>query len=167
MDGTKEVITLAYGKLSDIPRLDVLIGRNFLQGEILFLKNYVDFLIDNNKMANVIPLELPLYKRGAIYLGTFSYSSGISFRDVIFTYPFPFRDSSFDSSIIFEIFDLDIIREVHRVVKKGSRVYLVLRDKLFGGADPLDGLKKLSSKFKIVMVKEKEGFWIVEGMKIK
>lgn len=29
VDGAKEIIPLAYGKLSDIPRLDILVGKNF------------------------------------------------------------------------------------------------------------------------------------------
>ncbi|WP_029552519.1 hypothetical protein [Saccharolobus solfataricus] len=164
IDGSKEIISLAYGKISDIPKLDVLIGRDFLQGEVLFLKNYANFLIDKNRLTNIIPIQLPLHNQDAICVGT-SNCSGISFKDVIFTYPFPFRDSSFNSAIIFEVLDLDIIREVYRVVKSGSKVYMILRDKLFGGVDPLEGLRKLSSKFKVAMVKEKEGFWIIEGVK--
>lgn len=164
IDGSKEIISLAYGKLSDIPKLNVLIGRDYLQGEVLFLKNYTDFLVDKNKLASVIPIRLPLNKQDAICVGAFN-CYGISFKDVIFSYPFPFRDSSFNSAIIFEVLDLDIIREVNRVVKSGSKVYMILRDRLFGGADPLEGLRKLSSKFKVVMVKEKEGFWIIEGLK--
>ncbi|QGA54259.1 hypothetical protein GFS03_06560 [Sulfolobus sp. E5-1-F] len=164
VDGSKEIISLAYGKLSDIPKLNVLIGKDFLQGEILFLKNYVDFLVDKSRLASEIPFQLPLNRQEGICVGTVN-CSGISFKDVIFTYPFPFRDSSFSSAIIFEVLDLDIIREVNRVVKSGSKVYMILRDKLFGGIDPLEGLRKFSSKFRVVMVKEKEGFWIIEGVK--
>ncbi|BDB97958.1 hypothetical protein [Saccharolobus caldissimus] len=170
VDGAKEIIPLAYGKLSDIPRLDILVGKNFLQGEILFLRNYAEFLIDGDRLASVRPIKIPLKfnAQKAIYLGLIDNRGDvISLKDVSFTFPFPFRDSSFNSAIIFEILDLDVIREVSRILKPASKAYMVLRDEIFGGVNPLEGVKRFSAKFKIVMVKEAEGFWIIEGIKIK
>ncbi len=167
-DGSKETLSLAYGKLSEMPRLDVIVGSNFLQGEVLILKNYASFVIDNNKVTEVKPIVLPFRKEKAIYVGYYGDSfSIISYKDVIFTVPFPFRDSSIDSAVIFEVIDLDLVREVHRVLKINSKAYLVLRDIIFGGIDPVEGIKRISAKFKVVRVKEKEGFWIIEGTKIK
>ncbi|MEM4042060.1 MAG: hypothetical protein QXN58_04590 [Saccharolobus sp.] len=165
IDGTREIIPLAYGKISEIPRLDVIIGRKFLQGEILFLKNYADFIIDDDHLVKYDLIDLPLYKEKAIYVGAFGGLA--SFKDVVFTYPFPFRDSSFNSAVIFEVLDLDIIRETHRVLKFRSKVYMILRDEIFGGIDPIYGIKRLAAKFKISTIKEKNGYWIIEGIKIK
>jgi hypothetical protein len=36
IDGSKEIISLAYGKLSDIPKLNVLIGRDFYKVKFYF-----------------------------------------------------------------------------------------------------------------------------------
>ncbi|AOL17585.1 hypothetical protein BFU36_01115 [Sulfolobus sp. A20] len=166
-DGSKETLSLAYGKLSEMPRLDVIVGSNFLQGEVLILKNYADLVIDNNKVTEVKPILLPFRKEKAIYVGYYGDSSSISYKNVIFTVPFPFRDSSIDSAVIFEVIDLDLVREVHRVLKTNSKAYLVLRDVVFGGINPVEGIKRISAKFKVVRVKEKEGFWIIEGVKIK
>lgn len=73
----------------------------------------------------------------------------ISLKDVSFTFPFPFRDSSFNSAIIFEILDLDVIREVSRILKPASKAYMVLRDEIFGGVNPLEGVKDFQQSLKL------------------
>ncbi|MEM0374264.1 MAG: hypothetical protein QXV69_10325 [Sulfolobaceae archaeon] len=145
---------------------EVVLFGNSVNNEILLKKeDIMNFLSEIRPIVNPNKLLQIGYKllNNGIYLGTDT-NDGNTVRGI---FPFPFRDNCFDGVIIFEILDYEIIREVNRILKRGKRVYLILRDIIKGGADPLQAIKVLSYKFEVIKIIQRKGYWIIEGVKRK
>ena len=176
-DGKKEEIDLSYSKLSQIVqnRPDIIFSHELLDGEALLLKNVSDFLVIKDSfytffLKNRVDLKV---KGRSLQIGSplVSATVTVSNPQAIFyineivdaVYPLPFRDSSFDTVIISEVLDYDIIREAARVIKKGGKAYLIIN--AFKGVKPVEAIRAFSIKFIPLFVKELNGFWIFEGIK--
>jgi len=166
-------------KISTLLRLKPkkIITKKALIGEINILKGIAEEVIfSNNTQIKFEVLEKFFeYKRNEkiLQLGYKILNTGVYIgyntdkEGVVGIFPFPFRDDSFDEIIIFEILDYEITREVHRVLKKGKRVYLIVRDIIKDGVNPIQAIKVLSYKFEVSKIFERAGFWIIEGIKKK
>ena len=176
-DGGKEEIDLSYGKLSQIVqnRPDIIFSHELLDGEALLLKNVSDFLVVKDSFYTFFPrkkVDLKIKGR-SLQIGsplvsatvTVSNSQSIFYLDEIVNavYPLPFRDSSFDTVIVSEVLDYDIIREAARIIKKGGKAYLIIN--AFKGIKPAEAIRAFSIKFIPLFAKELNGFWIFEGTK--
>lgn len=175
-DGKKEEIDLSYEKLSQITqnRYDIIFSHEILDGEALLLKNVSDFLVVNDSFYVFYRKKLDLkFKGKSLQIGsplvqatvTVSNAQASFYIDDVVNsvFPLPFRDSSFDTVIISEVLDYDIIREASRVVKKSGKAYLIIN--AFKGVRPAEAVRAFSIKFIPLFVKELNGFWIIEGKK--
>ena len=176
-DGKKEEIDLSYSKISQIMqnRYDIIFSHDLLDGEALMLKNISDFLVIKDSFYTLFPRKkVDLKVKGrSLQIGsplvyttvTVSNLQAFFYADEVVNsvYPLPFRDSSFDSVVISEVLDYDIIREASRVVKKSGKAYLIFN--AFKGIKPVEAIRAFSIKFIPLFAKEQNGFWIIEGTK--
>lgn len=154
---------------------DKIIVKKALIGEINLLKiisKEVEYRDSINKVnINLDEIRVPsnkILQIGDIVTNanfTITIGNLLGQNPILSVLPLPFRDESIDEVIIFEVLDYDVVREVYRVLKKNRKIFTIIRDKLFGGVDPILGIKVLSLKFEIIKVYEKKGYWIVEGIK--
>ncbi|MCG3108188.1 hypothetical protein L3N51_00469 [Metallosphaera sp. J1] len=176
VDGTVEKVSASMGRSSVLPDADLIMGRDMLRGEIGLLSSAYPVIVNGDRivrfdqMAGKFP-EIAV-KGKTLGVGWCAENhvaclSGSGLGDLIHgVHPFPFRDEVFDNVIAYEILDYDVVRESHRVTRRGGRFFLVFRDKLFGGVKPSEALKFLV-KFNVVSLALKDGFWIVESKKIR
>ncbi len=164
LNGKKEETDLAYGRISNFMYLDLLIGNKFLDGEKNFLRQVYDIIVDDSRIIESV--ENDEFK-AEMTLGNIAISSSKIFNDfVTFFFPFPIRDCSIKSSIIYEILDYDIMREIYRVTKLGGKTRVIIRDKLHGGLT-IDNIMKFIIKFYVEKISWKDGFWIIDLIKKK
>ncbi|MCY0874577.1 MAG: hypothetical protein OWQ47_06590 [Acidianus infernus] len=162
INGKEEEISLAYGRLSNFIDLDILIGKNFLDGEINFLRQVYGIIIDGSNIAKKINFE---NFKAELTLGNIAISSAKVFDDfVTFFFPFPIRNCSINYSIVYEVLDYDIMRELHRITKLGGKVRIIIKDKLHGGLS-VDDIMKFIIKFDVEKISWKDGFWIIDVIK--
>ncbi|ARM76047.1 class I SAM-dependent methyltransferase [Acidianus manzaensis] len=165
IDGKKEEISLAYGRISNFQKVDFLISKNLLYGEINFLQYISDFIINGEKIvrkedSKYIPCKYDLC------IGNSEISSGIlKENNIIFFYPFPFRENSISSVLVFEILDYDLMRELYRVMKKHGKLKVMVRDNFSGGLTAKDILKYII-KFKIDKISWENEYWIIDARKL-
>ncbi|AHC51495.1 methylase [Sulfolobus acidocaldarius SUSAZ] len=76
--------------------------------------------------------------------------------------PLPFKDSVFDNVLISEVMDYDVVREAHRVTKRGGKGMIIVPQN-----NAVDALKVLSIKFRIISASEVNKYWIIEGVKVR
>lgn len=166
-DGKKEEISLAYGRISNLQNVDFLFSNNLLYGERNFLRAISDFIVDGEKIVRSAESYYFNCEGAELCIGNSEISSATIFGDeVIFFYPFPFRDNSISRLIIFEILDYDVFKEAHRVMKRNGKLKIIIRDIQHGGLHIKDVLKFII-KFKIEKISWNRGFWIIEAKKIK
>ncbi|WP_236751519.1 hypothetical protein [Acidianus sp. HS-5] len=164
LNGKREEINLAYGKISNFIDLDILIGNKFLDGEKNFLGQIYDIIIDDSHIIEKI--EDKKFK-AEMTLGNVAISSAKIFDDfVTFFFPFPIRDCSIKSSVVYEILDYDIMREIYRITKLGGRTRVIIRDKLHDGL-AIDNIMKFIIKFYVEKISWKDGFWMIDLIKKK
>lgn len=164
VDGREEVISLAYGRISNFIDLDILIGKNFLDGEINFLGQVYGIIIDGSSIARKTTVE---DFDAELTLGNVAISSAKLFDDfIMFFFPFPIRDCSINNSIVYEILDYDVMRELYRITKPGGRVRIIIRDKLHGGLR-VDDIMKFMIKFDLEKISWENGFWVIDLIKKK
>jgi hypothetical protein len=162
INGKEEEISLAYGRISNFMDLDILIGKNFLDGEINFLRQVYDIIIDGSNIAKKINIE---NFKAELTLGNIAISSARIFDDfVTFFFPFPIRNCSINYSIVYEVLDYDIMRELHRITKLGGKVRIIIKDKLHGGLS-VDDIMKFIIKFDVEKISWKDGFWVIDLIK--
>ncbi|AWS00185.1 methylase [Metallosphaera hakonensis] len=175
IDGISERVNASMGRSSVLPNADVIIGNDMLAGEINLLSGIYPLVINDNRLIRYENLasnypEVPAQGK-VLEVGWCSESSDaclstIGENSIQAIYPFPFRDESFNSVVNYEVLDYDAVRESHRVLRKGGKIYLVFRDSIFGGVKPSVALKFLI-KFSVSSVAIKQGYWILEGKKVR
>ncbi|MEJ2774827.1 MAG: hypothetical protein RXR59_05455 [Sulfolobus sp.] len=162
----KEVQELIYERLSAISNstYDVIFSPKLLNGELRFLSRLSEILIFDsslfNEKAEILKDSIIKIKNGKTLEITHPLEFNGDYIDALL--PFPFRDEVFETVIIREILDHDIIKEAWRVTKKGGKGVLVFP---FGKCDPADAIKLLSIKFNVVSAREYKRYWIIEGVK--
>ncbi|AKV74472.1 MULTISPECIES: methylase [Metallosphaera] len=176
VDGTVERVSASLGRSSALPYADLVVGRDMLRGEISLLSSVYPIVVNGDRIVRFdqIAGKFPELLPGGKTLGVgwcdeshvACLSGSMSGNVVNGLYPFPFREGVFDNVIVYEILDYDVIRESHRVVKRGGKLFLVFRDKVFGGVKPSEALKFLV-KFNVISLALRDGFWIVESKKIR
>ncbi|MCY0859295.1 MAG: hypothetical protein OWQ54_02570 [Sulfolobaceae archaeon] len=160
---------------------DVLIADDFLlDGEVRLFSNICKLVVVKDNVKTFIPSAEQVYQlelNGKIsgkvlQIGGEIVDNGVMIGtsllgndDVISLVPFPFRDSSFDFVLIFDILDFLIVEEAERVLKHNGKAILVIKDKSLGGVNPVEAVKVLSYKFAVNTIREKRKFWIIEGRK--
>ncbi|AWR97399.2 hypothetical protein DFR86_07450 [Acidianus sulfidivorans JP7] len=165
IDGKREEISLAYGRISNFQRVDFLIAKNLLYGEKNFLQYISDFIIDGEKIIRKENSEF-ISCNYDLCIGNSEISSGTLRQDnITFFYPFPFRENSISSVLVFELLDYDLMREIYRVIKKQGKLKVMVRDDLSGGLTAKEILKYII-KFKIDKVSWENGFWIINARKL-
>lgn len=166
-DGKREEISLAYGRISNIDKVEYLFGKNLLYGERNYLRIATDFIIDGDKFVRNENSEYFDCKDAQLCLGNSEISSGSLFGDEIsFFYPLPFRDNSILTAILFDILDYDLMREIYRVLKKNGKLKIMVSDVNKGGLSIKDALRYII-KFKVDKISWDNGYWIVEARKTR
>jgi len=175
VDGKEERVGLEYGRASSLLDADAIIGRDFLRGEISVLSLIYPFVIDGEKIGLgdelINEFSLPPLKGRILGIGLCmpwfaTCISSYGGDNVSAIHPLPFRDSSFDGVVIYELFDHDFTREAHRIIKKGGKLLLIFRDQLYGGVSPVIALKFVV-KFSVTSVTFMDKHWIIEATRVK
>lgn len=177
IDGDYEETNTGLNRSSLLEYSDFIIGKSLLYGEKNLLSLTADYVIDRDKIIRSENLfgNFPAikFKNKAITIGFCPEIGEIACISTLHQtnslqaiYPLPFRDSSIDEVVFYEVLDYDIMREANRILKIGGRVYLIIRDQVFGGVNPRDSLKFFLN-FYIESAQIKDSFWIVKGKKIR
>lgn len=177
IDGDYEETNTGLNRSSLLKYSNFIIGNSFLYGERNLLSLTADYVIDGNKIIRSENLfeNFPSikFKGKTVTVGFCPEIGEIACISTLHQhnslqaiYPLPFRDSSIDEILFYEVLDYDIMREANRILKIGGRVYLIIRDQVFGGIDPRDSLKFLL-KFYIESAQIKDNFWIIKAKKIR
>ncbi|BCU70878.1 class I SAM-dependent methyltransferase [Stygiolobus caldivivus] len=172
----RENVSLSYGKISLISQntYDLIFCPNLLDGEFSLLSLLSPLIIRDSSFFNSSNTKEPIgfQLRGrSLLIGspllqdliTVSGAETIIRTDeeVRAIYPLPFRDEAFDNVVISEVMDYDLVREAFRVTKTGGKGYTIVPFHI----DPVDALKTLSIKYRIINAKAIKHFWIIEGVK--
>lgn len=160
---------------------DILTSDGFLlDGEVRFLSNVCDIVINGEDVNTFIPGSSQVYQlelNGKISGITLQVGGEMVSNEVMIGYPllnndgvfslipFPFRDESFDNVMIFDILDFSLIEEAERVLKRNGKAYLIVKDKSINGVDPVEATKVFSYRFAINLIRERKKHWIIEGKK--
>ncbi len=176
-DGAKEEVNFGLTRSSSLNRYDFLVSSSLLAGEKDVLNMVADFVVDGKRLVREVELlsfEYPEVKvsgrtlavgicpKGAVACLT-SVPGENAIRSI---YPFPFRDSSLDKVIFFEVLDYDMVREANRVLRKGGEVELWVRDEVYGGVNPSVALKFLI-RFYVQGASLRGKYWVIKGKKLK
>ncbi|MCI2414501.1 MAG: class I SAM-dependent methyltransferase [Candidatus Aramenus sp.] len=176
-DGAKEEVNFGLTRSSSLNRCDFLVGTSLLEGEKDVLNMVADFVVDGKRLVREVELlsfEYPEVKvsertlavgicpKGAVACLT-SVPGENAVRSI---YPFPFRDSSLDKVVFFEVLDYDMVREANRVLRKGGEVELWVRDEVYGGVNPSVALKFLI-RFHVQGASLRGKYWVIKGKKLK
>lgn len=165
-DGKKEEISLAYGRISNLENVQYLFSKNLLDGEKNYLKIIADFIIDGEKFVRNEKSSYLECNDAELCIANSEISSGSIFNsDIVFFYPLPFRDSSIAKAILFDILDYDLIRELHRIIKRNGKMIVMIKDAQNGGVSMNEALKFII-KFKIDRISWNNGHWIIDARKI-
>lgn len=162
----KEVQELIYERLSAIGNstYDVIFSPKLLNGELRLLSRLSEILIFDNSLfdekVEIFKDSIIKIKSGKTLEITHPLEFNGDYIDALL--PFPFRDEAFETVVIREVLDYDVIKEAWRVTKKGGKGVLVFP---FSKCDPADAIKLLSIKFTVVSAREYKKYWIVEGVK--
>ncbi len=176
-DGAKEEMNFGLTRSSSLDHYDFLVGSSLLAGEKDILMMVADFLVDGGrivKKVDVLSFDYPEVKASGKTLtvgicpdGAVACITSLPVQGAVRSvYPFPFRDSSFERVILFELLDYDAVREANRVLKRGGEVELWVRDEVFGGVNPSQALKFLV-RFQVKGASLKGKYWVIKGKKVK
>ncbi len=177
IDGEYEETSTGLNRSSLLEYSNFVIGDSLLYGERNLLVLTADYVIDKDKIIRPENLlaDFPLtkFKKKTVTIGFCPEMGEIACISALnqsnalqAIYPLPFRDSSVDEVLFYEVLDYDMIREANRILKVGGDVYLIIRDQVFGGVNPKESLKFLL-KFYIESASIKANFWIIKGKKIR
>ncbi|MEJ2780170.1 hypothetical protein WIW89_04480 [Stygiolobus sp. CP850M] len=174
-----EIFSLSYQKISVVGQssYDMIFSPELLEGEMSLLHLLSPLVIRTNSSLSFHtprlrpPLKLEL-KGKSLLIGSPLVEGLISVtshdcllstdEEIRAVYPLPFRDEVFDNVILSEIMDYDLVKEAYRITKRGGKGFIIVPFCV----DPVNALKVLSVKFRIINAIAKNRFWIIEGIKI-